>query len=180
MIRSENLFQAKMIPWKISPTERSPRTSANLNGRQERFVLEYLKRGNGTKAAIAAGYAHSSAAVHAHRLLKNERVLEKIRASKRRVLRRAEITDAKTLKAIAEVAYFDPGCLFDQNGDLLPLNEMPKDALRAIDFLEVGESVRGGRRVRTLKMVKFADKLPALELLANYLGMFPAPRKRSR
>ena len=36
---------------------------ANLNPRQERFVLECLKDGNGTRAAIRAGYAASSAAV---------------------------------------------------------------------------------------------------------------------
>jgi phage terminase small subunit len=49
----------------------------NINPRQQRFVVEYLKDGNGTGAAIRAGYATSSAAVDAHRLL-NEWVLQQI------------------------------------------------------------------------------------------------------
>ena len=150
----------------------------NLNARQERSVLEYLKDGNGTKAAIRAGYAASSAAVHAHRLLKNQRVLDKVRARRNRVLRRTEVTVERTLRELEAIAFFDPGCLFDHKGKLLPLDKMPKDARRVIDRLEVRESVKGGRRFRTLQMVKFANrKMAALEALGNYLGMFPKPRK---
>ena len=57
----------------------------NLNPRQERFVIEYLKDGNDIGAAILAGCATFSAAVHAHRLLKNEWVLEEIRDNRDRV-----------------------------------------------------------------------------------------------
>jgi len=57
---------AKVEPWAISPSGKVTRVvihRANLNPRQERFVLECLKDGNGTRAAIRAGYAASSAAV---------------------------------------------------------------------------------------------------------------------
>jgi phage terminase small subunit len=143
-------------------------------------VVEYLKDGNGTRAAIRAGYATSSAAVQAHRLLKGATVLEEIHARRKRTLRRSEVTAEKTLQALAAVAFFDPRCLFDHNGNLLPFDKMPKDALSAIDLLEVEESVEGGRRVRRLKKAKFANKLPALELLGNHLGIFPTPPKRGR
>jgi len=149
---------------------------ANLNPRQERFVLEYLKDGNGTRAAIRAGYAASSAAVHAHRLLKNERVLEKVRACQNRFQQRTEVTVEKTLRELAAVAFFDPGRLFDRKGNLLPLGKMPKDALSVIDF-DI-ESVKGGRKVRMVR-VKTADKMAALTALGSYLGMFPKPPKRT-
>jgi len=45
-----------------------------LTARQARFVTEYYPSGNGTRAAIAAGYAAGSADVTACRLLGNERV----------------------------------------------------------------------------------------------------------
>jgi phage terminase small subunit len=181
MISSAKFDPSNVEPWKISPTgevKRVARPRANLNARQERFVVEYLKDGNGTKAAIRAGYATSSAAVQAHRLLGNEKVLAKVRARRNRILRRSEVTVEKTLRALAALAYFDPGCLFDQKGGLLPFNEMPNDALRAVDLLEIQESDKGGRRVPKLKRVKFVDKIPALELLGNHLGMFPIPPKK--
>ena len=152
---------------------------ANLTPRQERFVLEYLKDSNGTKAAIRAGYAPSSAAVHACRLRKNQMVLEKIRAHQNSVLRRTGVTDEKILPEIAAVAFSDPGALFDRKWNLLPLEKLPKDARRALDRLEVVDSVKGGRKIRTVK-VKFADKLGALEILGNRLGMFPKPPKAGR
>ena len=152
---------------------------ANLNPRQERFVLEYLKDGNGTRAAIRAGYAASSAAVHAHRLLKNEGVLEKVRAHQNRFQQRTDVTVEKTLRELAAVAFFDPRLLFDRKGNLLPLDKMPKDARSAIDRLDIQVSVKAGRKVRTVK-VKVADKLTALKILGNHLGMFPKPTKAGR
>ena len=40
-----------------------------LNPKQQRFVSEYLKTGNGAQSAIAAGYSAKSAKDCAHRLL---------------------------------------------------------------------------------------------------------------
>ena len=152
----------------------------NLNPRQERFVIEYLKDWNGTQAAIRAGYAVSSAAVHAHRLLKNERVLEKIRVHQNRVQHSNDVLLKKTLRGLAAIAFSDPGTLFDHKWDLvLPLEKLPKDTRQALDRLEVVEFVKDGRKLRKVK-VKFADKLAALEILGNHLGMFPKPPKAGR
>lgn len=47
-----------------------------LNERQKRFALEYVRNGgNGTEAAISAGYSARSAHVQASRLLKDDKVL---------------------------------------------------------------------------------------------------------
>ncbi len=148
---------------------------AKLNLRQERFVLEYLKDGNGTKAAIRAGYATSSAAVHAHRLLKNERVVDKVRTLQDRVQRRSEVTAEKVRTELIAIANFDMSRLLDRKGNLLPLHKIPADALRVIERLEVRESVKGGRRVRT-ELVKLANKAAALNTLARCMGPFPKPR----
>lgn len=94
MTTSPKFDPIKVEPWAISPTGKVARVvihRASLNPRQERFVLEYLNDGNGTRAAIRAGYAASSAAVHAHRLLKNERVLAKVRACIDRVQKRNDV-----------------------------------------------------------------------------------------
>lgn len=167
----------KVEPWAISPTGEVVRVVVHreyLNPRQERFALEYLKDGNGTKAAIRAGYAASSAAVQASRLLNTETVVDKIRALQNGVQQRNEDTLDKTLRELCAIAFADPLPLFDRKWNLLPPNKIPKDARRAFDGLEFQKSVKGG--VRTVK-VRFANKLAALKILGKGFGMFPKPPK---
>jgi phage terminase small subunit len=151
----------------------------NLNPRQKRFVLEYLKDGNGTGAAIRAGYATSSAAVHAHRLLKNEWVLEEIFAHQDRVQERNEALVDKTLRELQAAAFYDPGVLFDRRGNLLPPDKLSEGAYRGIESLHIKDTVKGGRTVRTVQ-IKVVDRMAALNILAKRLGLFPMPAKRSR
>ena len=42
-----------------------------LTQKQQRFVAEYMVDGNGSRAAIAAGYGHAGARVRAHRLTRD-------------------------------------------------------------------------------------------------------------
>ncbi len=173
----------KVEPWAITSSGEIVRVvihRENLNPRQERFVAEYLKDGNGTQAAIRAGYATSSAAVHAHRLLKNERVLDKVRAHQNRVQRETDVTVERVARELEAVAFSDPLYMFDRKSNLLPFHKMPKEARRGIKLLEVEESVKGRRRIRTLKKVVLEDRMPALIALAKYLGMFPEPLRGGR
>jgi len=151
----------------------------NLNPRQERFVAEYLKDGNGTAAANRAGYAKSSAAVQAHRLLKNEYVLEEIRAHRARVQERHEALGDKTLREFQDIAFYDVGAIFDRRGNLLPPGKLPKSAYRGIERLRIKDTAKGGHRVRTVE-IKVADRIAALNALAKRLGLFPIPVQRSR
>jgi phage terminase small subunit len=153
----------------------------NLNPRQERFVSEYLKdgNGNGTAAAIRAGYATSSAAVQAHRLLKNEWILEEIQAHQACVQERNVASVDKTLREFEAIALYDVGALFDRRGNLIPPDKLPKGAYRGIERLRIEDTVKGGHKVRTVE-IKVADRMAALNALAKRLGLFPIPVKRSR
>jgi len=180
MITSPKFDSSKVEPWKISPTGKVTRVAkprANLNARQKRFVHTYLTHGNGTKAAIEAGYARSSAAVHAHRLLNHAKVQEKIRAQQERVKQSHEDTVEKTSRELGSIAFADPISLFDSKWNLLPPNKMPRHARIALDRLEVEVSAKGG--VRTV-YIKLADKIAALTALGNALGLFPKPPRAGR
>ncbi len=48
------------------------------NNRREKFVSEYVKDGNATKAAIRAGYSAKSARVTGHRLLTNDALRQRL------------------------------------------------------------------------------------------------------
>ena len=61
-----------------------------LTAKQERFVAEYLKTGNQTQSAIAAGY--SSPEVEGSRLLKNAKVAAEVAKGQANRIKRTEIT----------------------------------------------------------------------------------------
>ena len=66
---------------------------SGLTERQRRFVLEYLRNGgNGTEAAISAGYSPKAAAVQASRLLSDDKILAYKRAQARQVYQAIGIT----------------------------------------------------------------------------------------
>ena len=120
-------------------------------------MQEYLKHANGTRAASRAGYAPSSAAVHAHRLLKNDAVRTKIR-------------DYQNI--LQQIVPLDFGSLFDAEANLLPPHKMPKEVRRALGCFESQEPVKGGRPARTSQRVKVPDKLATLNILAKHIILF--------
>ncbi len=68
---------------KPKPPAKKP--AKKLAPKRERFVAEVIKNGgNATQAAIAAGYAKSSARVEGHRLLANVSIQERIQRAKER------------------------------------------------------------------------------------------------
>jgi phage terminase small subunit len=143
-----------------------------LTARQERFVHEYPKDCNGTQAAIRAGYAEKSAEVQATRLLGDPKILRQLRQVQGRALRRADITADRVLREYAAIGFFDPAEIFDDQGQLLAVREMPAGARQAIAGIEIEElHDRGGRSIGRLHKLRFAPKVPALDALAQHLGI---------
>lgn len=75
-----------------------------LNERRENFCQAYILLGNGTRAAIRAGYAEHSARQQSCRLLTNAYILERI-ADLRRDLGIRNRIDRDTVMAKLEAAY---------------------------------------------------------------------------
>ena len=65
---------------------------SDLNQKQQIFVAEYLKDGNGTRSAIAAGYRAKTAESAASRMLRNVKVGAEI-VKKREKIRLGPLTD---------------------------------------------------------------------------------------
>ena len=64
-----------------------------LNERQKRFVLEYVRNGgNGTEAAMKAGYSARSAHVQASRMLKDDKIQAYRRACVRELYKQLGLT----------------------------------------------------------------------------------------
>ena len=142
------------------------RASKPLKGRAQLFVSEYLKDLNGTQAAIRAGYSPHSARRIATRLLSNADISAAIREAQDQILKENHVTVSRIVRELALIAFFDPASLFDENGSLLPINELPPEIRHGLAAVEIIEYANGTRRLR------FAGKLASLLALCKHMGMF--------
>lgn len=83
------------------------KTGSNLNEKQRRFVREYLKDLNMTKAAIRAGYSETSAHSHGSLLLKNNEVQELIKIAQEKAIKRTDVTVDRVVLELARIAFAD-------------------------------------------------------------------------
>lgn len=143
-----------------------------LSDKQKLFCDEYLIDLNATQAAIRAGYSKKTAYSSGQRLLKDVEVQKWVQFRMEERGKRTEITQDRVLEEYAKLAYFDPQKLYDENGNLLPVNKLDKDVAAALIGVDVTESIIDGNVVTLTKKVKYSDKKGALDSLARHLGMF--------
>jgi phage terminase small subunit len=141
--------------------------------RRALFVQEYIKDRNGTRAVKAAGYkckTDAAAAVQASMLLRDSKIAAAIDAAieKRAAAVAWEAVDV--LRRLIELADVDISKAFDENGQLLPLHQMPVSLRRAIAAVETQQVGRDNSV--TVKKIRFWDKTKALELIGRHLKMF--------
>lgn len=141
-----------------------------LTPKQRRFVEEYLVDLNATQAAIRAGYSRKTAASQGERLLRNVEVKAAIQAAMKARQERTEITQDRVIAELAKIAFGDQRRVMTWGPTGVKLrdsNELTGE--EAAIVAEVSESVTatGG----TLKL-KTHDKVGALKLLGEHLGMF--------
>lgn len=77
---------------------------SGLTIKQERFAREYVKDGNGTRAAIKAGYSRKSSKVIASQTLTKVNVSEAIAKLRRRQAERLDVSRDKLINDVAHIA----------------------------------------------------------------------------
>ena len=160
---------------------------ARLTEKQKRFVEEYLVDLNATQAAIRAGYAEKTADVQGPRLLGNVRVQGEIQQAMAERSARTEITQDMVIQELARIAFANgtdfakvvsrevPTAIIDEEGN-------PQQVMSVVQtvWLMDTDSLAPDKRaaIASIKEGKFGievksyDKVKALELLGQHLGMF--------
>lgn len=156
-----------------------PKKAGNLRAR---FAEEYAIDHNGTQAAIRAGYSPKSAAAAASRMLRDVKVEVKVNTLDGEKSQRTAITADRVMQEYERLALLDPIDLFNPDGSLKSLKDMPEDARRAIAGLEIKQlkdmETPETAILATLHKIKIADKKGALDSLAKIMGLMrdnPAP-----
>lgn len=145
-----------------------------LPPRQARFVQEYLKDLNATQAAIRAGYSAKTADVCGPRMLGFAGVASAIQVAQEKLAAKNELTVERIVEELRRIGVSDLRALFDEAGNLRPINTLPDHVAAAIASVEVvSRPVAGGDKgdIEYVHKVRAWDKPRALELLGKYLGI---------
>ena len=142
-----------------------------LSVKQQRFVQEYRIDGNGTQAAIRAGYSAVGAPTQALRLLNNADIQAALAKSQNRAARRLEISAERIDQEYARLGFASLGdyLVIAEDGEVevdLSLVMDDQDKLAAIAEIT---TVSGMGRTKTT--IKLHDKIRALDSLVKRLGL---------
>ncbi|PEI42578.1 terminase [Bacillus pseudomycoides] len=164
-----------------------------LTEKERLFCLYFVKYFNGTQAAIKAGYAKESAHVQSSRLLRRERVASYIKELKGELVENVFVEAMDVLKEYIKIAFADItnyvtfgqkevpvmgmfGPVKDESGNELTqmVNYVEFNEADTVDGSIITEVKRGKDGVS----IKLADKMKALDKLAQYFDLVPDNFKR--
>lgn len=140
-----------------------------LNPQRAKFVAAYLKSSNAAGAAKEAGYSGDiyTLSSTAARIMQDPEVQAAIRAG----VKRLEMSADETIQEICRIAGSDIADAFDEQGNLLPIHEIPPDLRKAISDISVEEILvatpEGKRPIARVVKIKLWNKGQALEQLGK-------------
>jgi phage terminase small subunit len=151
-----------------------------MTPKAKRFVAEYLIDLNATKAAERAGYSKRTAYSSGQRLLSHVEVKAELEKRMAKRAAKTEITADRVLQELGLIGFGDLRAIFDEDGRLRPMHELPESVSRTLGTVEVKrETVKRNvsGEVETdvseqVIKVRTWDKIRALELLGRHLALW--------
>lgn len=151
-------------------------SSDRLNPRQERFAQQYVIDGNGTRAAITAGYAEGAAHVQATRLLKDAKVKARIAELQAEAAKRNAVTIDGLLTQLAQLR--DEARAGGQMGPAIRAEELRGKTIGAFvdkHLVTTVESVSDELLMANLaRTLGDGDRVQERKIFRNLLGDLPA------
>lgn len=111
----------------------------------------------------------------AHELAKTRDVLGRVSELKEIQLEKHGASIDRVIQELSRIAFFDPRNLFDENGNLKSIHDMPEEVSAVLSGIEVtsrslGKGGKDGTEVTN--KVKFVEKNRSLELLGKWFKMW--------
>lgn len=155
------------MAWKPGTGSRALKTRSL----RERFVREYVKDFNATRAIIRAGYTGSDAKQRAYLLKKEPWVQNQIERFAAKISDDTVATAKHVLEQASAIATSDLRDLFDDEGQVKPLAEIPPNLAKAISSIDITERTSRTGEVEVRKKIRLWDKNTALTTMAKLLNM---------
>lgn len=148
-----------------------------LTQKQEAFCLAYIETGNASAAyreayPVSRKWKDKSVWEKASVMLSGVKVQSRINDLRAEIAAATVVTEVRVIEEAARIGLFDPGSLFDEDGQMLPIKKMPPGVRAAIASIEIEEIEVGGKAVGRVKKIKLWDKNSAIEKIMRHLGSF--------
>lgn len=142
--------------------------------RKAAFVEEYIVNGgNGTQAAIKAGYSPKTARSQATRLLADVSIVADLHKRQVVIAEKFALRTEDVLRELARIVYADPRKCFDASGNMLPVGQWPDEVAAMIASVESDEiKGEGGVVIGITRKIKLWDKNAAIEKAMKHLGQY--------
>lgn len=147
--------------------------------RHERFCREYVSNGyNATKAARAVGAPSNSAHSQGSDYLKKPEIINRIMELNDNLLTATVMTPEDIAAELSAMASFNPVDLTDEEGQPIPLHELPRSVAVGAQEMVLTKLQDG----RTAYVVEKAgkDKRAALDMLAKHHNWFAAHQESGK
>jgi len=158
--------------------KRKLRKKEGLTKKEHKFVREYLKDFNGTRAYLASfpmyesSCKHNSAGASACNLLKKHSIMVEVDNNITTMMSNLELTNEAILGQQAILAFMDTRSLFNEDGTFKEIKELNIAQQAVIESIEIDElfSGSGEQRVQigNRKKVRFYSKQKAIDNLMKY------------
>jgi len=170
-----DLFEVE--PVRLSKADKFHKTVSNVKReaqeaarglREDAYIAELMRTGSRSEANKALGMESRGAGP-----FRNPETRKRLHARILALREQLQITPERVLKEYARIAFADIRCVFDDEGHLVPVDELDDDtaaAVSSVDVQTIGDG-EGVMQTATHK-VKMYDKLNALNVLAKRLKLY--------
>lgn len=137
------------------------------NPRKVKFIHNYLSNGGNAKAAaMEAGYTEATAEKAAIRLLGDAAVSAAIQEQLNKERTKYAITKDRLIQELTCIALSDPKDMYNADGTLMRIVDMPEHARRAIGGVKLQFNKAGA----AVPEIQLRDKIAAITTIAKMLG----------
>lgn len=151
--------------------------TSDLSPKEQIFVREVLAHGNATKAAVAAGYSKATASVTGSKLLRKAKVSQELAKLQKTLLSKLEISAERVLQGLAELAFFDPRKMFNEDGSMKKVTELDDATVHALAGMDVEKLFKHfgkgqAEEIGTITKIRLCDRGLNLERLGRHFKLF--------
>ena len=102
------------------------------NNRHEKFAKLMALHSNASRAARGAGYSERSCGSEGYRLLKDPVIMARILQLQAGDAKKLAMTKEEALEELDALASFNPSDLYDDDGELIPIQHLPRHVAASI------------------------------------------------
>lgn len=154
------------------------KTEIKLTPKQEMFCQQYVLLGNKSQAYRnsydAENMANDTINRKAVEMFENGKITARVEQLQEELQERNRMTLDKTINSISEIANFDIAELYEEDGTMKSIHEIPKHIRTSINELNVLEVYEGTGKDRKFigysKKARMINRLDALEKLVKIFG----------